>query len=356
MKTNVRKILALAGALTMLSSAALADTVSFDGTVMSSTTCDIITPLSGTVDQVYVKAGQVVEAGEALASLRTTRTVAQEDGVVTAVFGQAGDDATQVVTRYGAVLYLEGNVKYTMSVNLRDAYSDFETTFVHAGQQVWLRGRNKTDHQGVGIITLVEESSYTVEVQSGDFIVGESVNVYLNDAMKDAGRLGRGSIARKAPTAITVEEGTLVNVAVSAGDTVKRGDLLMETLSGTCEPQQADAVIRAQQPGVIASVQAVQAEVLTEDATAFVLYPVGSMQVEGTVSESDLSSVQVGKEAMITLDWNEDESVTYAGQIAWIAASAEETDTQEAVYKVIVTFTPDANTRYGMSATVEVAE
>lgn len=358
MKKSIRTILALAMAAMLPTGAALAETISFDGTVTAASTCEVTSPLGGVVEHVAVKAGQSVKAGDVIAALRTDRTVADEAGTVTAVFGRVGDSAAAAAERYGAVLYIEGDVKYTVSADLRNAYSAVDTTFVHAGQPVWLRGKNNTDHTGTGVITMVDASSYTVEVLTGDFIVGESVNIYQAEEMRDAGRVGRGSIARKAPKAVTVETGTLVNIAVSAGDRVERGDLLFETLTGVCEPGQADAMIRASVDGVVASVSAVQAETVAEDTVVAVIYPADAMQIEGSVAESDLGSVTVGGQAAVTLSWNEDSAVVYDGEIAWISAIADAADataeSAETSYTVCVTFTPDANTRYGMNATVEI--
>lgn len=359
MNKLMKTLVSLSASVVLLTAgAALADTISFDGTVTAGATCEVTAPLGGMVERVDVKAGQTVKAGDVVAVLRTERTVATEAGTVTAVFGKTGDEAAAVVERYGAVMYIEGAVKYTVSTNISNAYNAIENNFLHAGQRVFLRGKNNTDHTGSGIITIVDGNSYTVEVLAGEFIVGESANLYMDEDMKDSSRIGRGTIARKSPKAVKVESGTLVNLAVKAGDTVKRGDLLFETLSGTCEPGDAASVIYAAVDGVVASVSAVQAQTVAEDAVIAVIYPVGAMRIEGSVPESDLASVQVGGTADITLTWNEDSAVTYPGTIAWISAIADEKaagdESTEASYKVYVSFEPDENTRYGMNAEVEV--
>lgn len=358
MNKLMKTLVSLSASAVLLTGAAMADSISFDGTVTAGSTCEVTTPLGGIVERVEVKAGQTVKAGDVVAVLRTERTVATEAGTVTAVFGQTGDEAAAVTERYGAVLYIEGAVTYTVSTNLNSSYNAVETNLVHAGQRVFLRGKNNTEHTGSGIITMVDGSSYTVEVLAGDFVVGESVNLYMAEEMKDASRIGRGTVARRSPTAVTVESGTLVNVAVKAGDQVKRGDLLFETMTGACEPGEANSVIYAAVDGVVASVSAVQAETVAEDAVIAVIYPAGAMRIEGSVPESDLANVAVGSEANVTLAWNEESAVVYPGQISWISAIADESaadaESGEASYKVYVTFTPDDNTRYGMNAEVEV--
>lgn len=357
MNKSLKALLSLGCAAVLSVSAAAAETISFDGTVTAASTCEVYAPLGGTVEKVSVKAGQTIAAGDEIAVLKTVKVYATEDGTVTAVFGQIGEGAANVTTRYGAVVYVEGDVRFTISASLSNAYSSIETKLVHAGQIVYLRGKNNTDHEGKGVITAVSANDYTVEVLEGDFIVGESVNIHMDETYKDAARVGRGNVARMVPTAYAAEDGTLVSIAVKPGDTVKRGDLLFETLSGTADGVlTSGSAIVAGVDGVVASVNAAQGEALAEDAVVAVIYPADAMQIEGTVDESDLGSVHVGDKAVVTLSWNEDSEVTYVGEVAWIAAIAESSAAESTAtsYRVVVTFTPDADTRYGMNATVEI--
>lgn len=70
----------------------------------------------------------------------------------------------------------------------------------------------------------------------------------------------------------------------------------------------------------------------------------------------------MGDPVEIELIWNQDEEVTYAGTISGISAIAtaasggEAMEDGEVTYTVYVAFTPDANTRYGMSAIVSTLD
>ena len=107
--------LILALALCMASSAALADTISFSGTVEPMETLQLYVPTGVTIEEIPVREGEAVTADTVIARLKTTKVYAAEDGTVTAVFGQPGDSAETLAERYGAVMYLEG--KYTMYVS-----------------------------------------------------------------------------------------------------------------------------------------------------------------------------------------------------------------------------------------------
>ena len=87
------------------------------------------------------------------------------------------------------------------------------------------------------------------------------------------------------------------------------------------------------------------------------------MRVEAQIEEANLASIAVGDPVSIELIWNQDEGVTYSGVISMISAIADSAsassgnamggDSDDAVtYTVYIDFTPDENTRYGMSAVV----
>ena len=243
-------------ALMLAAGAASADTLSLNGTVEAGVTVPVYAPIGGTVDTVSVEQGMRVSAGENLFSYRTEKTYASEDGTVAGVFAKAGDDAEKVTEKYGADLYIEGTTIYSVSASISKAYNAAETTIVHTGETVYLVCRTDAKRFGTGVITAVDGSNYTVLVTEGNFIVGDSVTLFRDSAYTEKLRIGRGNIARVNPTAVT-GTGAVVSVAVKDGDTVKRGDLLMETLSGTFEGYEMTGTsVKAEEEGVIVSVAA----------------------------------------------------------------------------------------------------
>lgn len=366
MKNKFGKLVSIlmTGAL-LWQGAALADTISFEGTVAASQTCEVYAFIGGTVSSVEAEVGQQVAEGDVLATLNTTKVYAAESGVVTGVFGQIGDSAETIAEKYGAVMYIEGESVYSIAASTENAYNETENKFVHVGESVYLSCYSDGDHTGTGVITAIEGTDYTVKVLSGEFLIGETVNVYRGDAAKSANRIGRGKLSRTNPTAVS-GSGSIVSFAVSSGDTVQRGDLLFETLDGEFDGlYMRGNQILAETNGTVAELKLEQGGKVEKNSVAAVLYPAGSMRIEAQVDEADLSSIAVGDPVTIELLWNQDAEITYEGTISMISAiansaasqtGAEQETSDSVTFTVYVDFTPDANTRYGMSALVNTID
>ncbi len=350
MKNTFRKLAAVLTAGMMLAqSAALADTISFSGTVSAGETHEIYAPIGGTVESVAVEVGQKVNAGDVLATLSTTKE------------------------KYGAVMYIEGESVYSIAASTENAYNETANKFVHVGEEVVLSCYSDGDHTGTGMITAISGTDYTVKVLSGEFEIGETVNVFRESATS-ANRIGRGTLSRVNPTAVT-GEGSIVSYAVSDGDTVERGDLLFETLSGDFDGlYMSGNQILSDIDGTVATINLSQGSKVEKNSVAAVIYPTGKMRVEAQIEESNLGMISVGDAVSVELIWNQDEDVTYSGTISMISAIADGTassstatggstvmsgstsSSDSVTYTVYVDFTADENTRYGMSAVVNTLE
>ena len=363
MKLNSRHLIAvLVAAALLLAPCALADSITFTGTVAASETWEVYAPIGGTVEKVEGEAGRKVKAEDVLVKLSTTKVYAEESGTVTGVFGQPGDSAETVAQKYGAVVAIEGESVYSIAASTDNASNSTSTKFVHVGEEVYLECYSDGKHTGKGVITEIQGTDYTVRVTSGEFLIGETVNVFRGDSAVSANRIGRGTLNRVSPTAVT-GSGSIVSFAVSAGDTVERGDLLFETLDGSFNGlyMSGDA-ITAGVDGTISQINAQQGSAVQKDSVVAVLYPDNAMRVEASVAETNLASIAVGDPVSIELVWNQDEGVTYPGTVSMISAIADSAagdamDGDSSVtYTVYIDFTPDENTRYGMSAVVTTLE
>lgn len=340
-------------ALMLVLGTAGADTLSLNGTVEAGVTVPVYAPIGGTVDTVSVEQGMRVSAGETLFSYRTEKTYAAEDGTVAGVFAKAGDDAEKVTEKYGADLYIEGTTVYTVSASISKAYNAAETTIVHTGETVYLVCRTDAKRFGTGVITAVDGSNYTVLVTEGNFIVGDSVTLFRDSAYTEKLRIGRGNIARVNPTAVT-GTGAVVSVAVKDGDAVKRGDLLMETLSGTFEGYEMTGTsVTAEEEGVIVSAAAEAGTAVNKGDIVIQLAPVSGMRVEAAVTADDRQALKAGDKVLIELE--ADESISYEGTVRYITEIPEE-GTEEVTYKAVIDFTPDENVYFGMPVVVTTPE
>ena len=356
MKFNCRILVSLL-LVALLLPCALAETITFTGTVAAGATHEVYAPIGGTVDKVEAVAGQRVGEDDVLLRLSTTKVYAEEDGTVTGVFGQPGDNAETVASKYGAVMYIEGESVYSIAASTDNAYNSTATKFVHVGEAVYLSCYSDGKHTGTGVITAIEGTDYTVRVTSGEFLIGETVNVYRGESAVSTKRIGRGTLNRTSPTAVT-GSGSIVAFAVSAGDTVQRGDLLFETLDGSFDGlYMSGSDIAAGVAGTISQIDAQQGSKIEKDSVVAVIYPENSMRVEAQIEEANLACVHVGDPVSIELVWNQDEGIAYDGTIAMISAIADSADAAaegegSVTYTVYIDFTPDENTRYGMSAVV----
>lgn len=346
---NTMKLLGLVLALMLLLGSAAADSLSLEGKVVPAHTVPVYASIGGTVAEVTAQVGQEVGEDDVLYSLKTTKVYAQESGTVTGLFGEPGDDAAQVAQRYGAVMYLEGASVYTVSASTDNAYNTTANKFIRVGEKVYLQCRSSQERKGTGTVTAVEGTGYTVKVTSGTFIPGDSVDVFRDEAHTNSQRIGRGSVARVNPTAVTAT-GAIVRFAVADGDKVERGQLLLETLDGSFDGLYMSGVEqRAGQAGVVGSLSAAQGSPVSKGSVAAVIYPLDTMRVEAAVPEDSRRLIKAGDK--VTIELETDEAAVYTGEVVLVSAVAEQ-GTGEVSYKVLVDFTPDEAVRFGMSVVV----
>ena len=359
MKKNISRLLAIAAGLVLLCAAASADSLTLNGTVTAGEAVMVYAPIGGTVGEVFAEAGQQVSADDVLYAMKTSKTYAEGDGTVTGIFGQPGDSAAAVSSRYGAVLYLEGTSVFSVSASTENAYNSTETKFVHVGEKVYLQCRSNSARTGTGVITAISGTGYTVEVNSGTFIPGDSVEIYRASSFVNTSKIGRGTVNRTNPTGIT-GNGAIVSIPVEDGAQVKRGDLLLETLDGDFDGYYMSGTeIRAGTAGVIGSLAVKRGNSIQKDAVAAEIYTLEGMRVEASVPEDSRSQIRKGDK--VTIELEADESRTYQGVVTMVSAIAEEAankegGSSEVTYKVLIDFTPDDEVRFGMSVIVTTLE
>jgi multidrug efflux pump subunit AcrA (membrane-fusion protein) len=338
----------------LLSGTALGESVSLEGTVVPASTVLVTAPIGGTVAEVCVEAGQAVRAGDVLCRLRTNGVYAQEAGTVTGIFAQEGDDAETVAGEYGAVLYLQGAVRYRLSASVDQAYESQETKEVRVGETVYLAGRTSTDRKGEGVIIAADGSSFTVEVTKGSFFPRDTVDVYRDSAFSYKLKLGRGTVSLVNPVAVTAA-GAIVNIAVEDGQHVKRGQLLLETLDGSFDGliSTGDTIV-APWDGVVASVSAAAGGSLTKGAEVAVIWSEDTLRAEFLVPEADRNSLRVGDPVTIELVSAEDLK-TYPGTVTFLSAVAAEGESS-VCYRALAEFTPDGEETFGMKVLVNTQD
>ncbi len=353
MKKQFITCLTVAFCLVLMMSAACADSITLSGKMIPAETIQIYAAVSGTVESVCVEAGLKTGAEDTLYTMKTTKIYADHDGTVSGIFGQPGDDAETVATRYGAVMYLEETPAYTVSASTSNAYNSLETKQVHTGETVYAVSRSNSSRCGKGVITAISGSSYNVEIMEGVFLSGESVALFRNEEYDYEQKIGNGTVTLSDPVAVT-GTGAIVRIAVEDGTEVKRGDLLMETLDGTYDAYaMTGTAITAGQTGVIGSINVQAGSAVEKGAVVAEIYPMDRMRVEANIPEDYCNMIHEGDP--VTIELATDINRHYSGTVVMISAIATE-DEEEVTYRIVAEFVPDEAVRFGMSALITAGE
>ncbi len=334
-------------------SPASADTVSVNGTVVSSGTEQITAPAGGTVGRVHAAAGDSVKAGDLLVTLETDKVRATEDGTVR-FFGEAGDSADALTEQYGGAAFVEPARRYTVSASTKQAYNDAENKDIHLAETVYLKSSANSRNAGIGIVTAASGSSFTVEVTGGTLENGEAVYVFRSPDYATSARIGRGTVSRRDPTAYS-GSGTIVTYRVENGSKVRKGDVLFETLPGSCsgDPEHF-CEITAEEDGVIASVSVNRGASLAAGDPVAEFYAKGDLRIQAEVSEEYLRFFGDGAGVVLTFTYLDGGAYTLKGTVektGRIASSVNE-ETGEASYAVLILPESPERLYYGMNATV----
>ena len=365
MKT--RKLFSLLLVLSMLFSGyALAD-YEFDASVVCVQPSSVIATIGGTVGEVPAMTGQFISSGDVLARLNTTKVYAPANGEVNGIFCAPGDSISDVTDRYGALLSIEPDSRYTLTASTDYAYNSSANKYVHVGELAYLVSSDGS-YSGLGFVTAVSGTDYTVEVTSGTFYIGSTVYVYRDISHASKTRIGRGEIARAENIAVSGGEGSgsVVALHVTQGQHVKEGDLLLETLSGEYDGHYCTGSdLVSDGDGILAALNVTTGASINKGEVIATLYPRDRLQLKAEINEADLSALPVGAAVEISFNWNEDddEASILTGTVAQVLYTAVETTgsadadnaSASAYYAVYIDFDADENTRLGMTAVVRPA-
>ena len=336
-------------ALMLFATAASAESVTLEGTVVSTKTSAILAPAAGILDEMMIQAGDTVAEGIDVASLMGTKVYAEEAGIVH-VFGQEGDSVESLTERYGAVVYVEPEVLYTMSASTRYAYDSVENKIIHPGEKVYLECISECDHIGQGVVTLVEGTNFTVEVTGGQFKSSETVRVYRSESLESTSRIGRGTMEQASPAAYT-GSGTVTKIYVVNGEAIESGALLYETV----ETDAYSDRILSPETGVVAYVAATAGDTVEKGTLLAEIYPADAMRLMVEADEYDLRKLTIGSKVDIefTCGIKAEGVVERVSGIQQEADSTEEdAEDEDALFAVYIHFIPERAVSYGMTAKI----
>ncbi len=353
-RKGILSVLAVLTACLLLPGLALAS-ASFDGTVVSKNAIAVAAPFGGTVESVSAKEGDYVEAGDVLAEVSTTKVYSPIDGEITGMFAQVGDTVSNVVTRYGAAIYITPTNKYTIKADTDYAFASAENMYVHLGEEVYLRSYNfQIYNEGTGIITSVENENFTVETAEGEFWMGETVSIYRDADYDSTSRIGRGDVSRTSEVKIS-DGGSVVALYVQDGDEVVRGQLLYETVTGGLPDLVADGnQIRTSVAGIVETMKLTAGTNVEQGALAATICPRDHMQIMMEVNEYDLIDIALGDTVALTFTYDDMGTSKSTGTVSMISDVSFSTDTSDVTYKVYIDFTASDDIRLGMTVMVDL--
>ncbi|MDO4484101.1 MAG: HlyD family efflux transporter periplasmic adaptor subunit [Clostridia bacterium] len=352
----IRKFLPLmtAGLLLASSAASAASSVELDGKVVNTSPVPVTVSYTGTVDTLPVFAGENVTKGQTIATLKTTKVYATVSGTVR-LFGKAGDSAETVAGHYGAVAYIEPDVKYYLSSSTGMAYDAEENSIVHPGEMVYLRGAKHLDHKGTGMVTGVDGTGFTVDVLTGNFETDEYVYSFRKENYAGDSRIGRGRVKRTEFTALS-GSGIIVRANVENGSHVNAGDVLFETVEGDFSGYAASLTeVKAPADGIVSEVSVSMGSSVTAGDAVATLYPKDAMRVEASVSEENLRDFPAGTAVQVTFPYVGDGSQAVSGvveRVSQVGADDESDNSDESFFTVLIRLDSTDNISYGMTATV----
>ena len=345
----MKKLLALLMILLMLASSAMAaeDLSGYaiaNGTVTAVRFVDVTAPFSGTLATFDLSAGDRVSAGDELFSMMLTTVYAPEAGTVT-LFAAKGDDATGVMSHYGALASLEPMLPTQIVATTADAYNNKENHLLYVGETLYFRSTGANREKGWGKVIRIDGSGYVVDVMAGDFDIGESFNLYRSDRYESRDNVGRGTVTRRNPIALA-GAGRVCELLVADGDTIEANAPVMTLMTADADPG-ASPIISAPQDAVVATVAVSPGQQVWKGQLLARLYLTDELEVVAEVDEIDLHGLRVGDSLPITLDIDED-TVLY-GVVTEISALGV-TRQNAAYYTVHVSLDTDA--MLGSSASV----
>ena len=328
----------------------------FEGTVVSGEVVSVTAPFGGTVSNFSLRAGGRIDFGDVVATIATNKVYASADGTIAGVFAQAGDSVENVQSRYGAVMYIVPEHKYSIAADIEKAYSSSETKYINIGETVYINCSSDGAHSAVGIVTAASDTSYTVETVSGELLMEETVNIYRSPDYASKTRVGRGTVGRTAEIAVS-GSGSILKLHVKDGDKVKRGDLLFETVTGEFDGLYATSnEIVSDVGGIIASVDTAAGKTVSKGDTLLTVYTMDSLQIEISVNEYDLVSIHEGDTVKLSFNYDENNTLQLQGKVSMISHLSNSESGSEANYPAYIDFTPNENIRIGMTVSVSTID
>ena len=217
-----------------------------------------------------------------------------------------------------------------------------------------MQSTDDEDRTGVGTIVALGEGTFRVEIGENNFEDDEVAEVFRDADYDEETRLGRGTAREQSPLAITVQEGCVVEIDVTDGEFVEKGEALLELGSGDFpgyEPREKTAL--AEVDGIVTAVSAQEGQGAQMDQAVVSLCPYDNLELSVLVEETDLDKIAVGARVSVALDALPGEMLE--GTVSSVSAVGTRA-AAGAQFEVRVSLPEDARLLLGLSATAYFLE
>ena len=358
-------------------------TVYGSGSLAPTDSINVPAPVSGTVAEWYFDMGDEVKKGDILGVMDTDRHDEEVDalkdkidgletaienyqdqmdtsiayspieGVVKEVYVQPGSDVSRVNQVYGCYMVIAPDETMTVTFTPSGGYAGDVGDYVRIvpdghsavnGKVTAVAGATSTAEVPAyipsGTIVTIEDISGEEEIGSGTLVAKNAVTITGQNEI-DAVYVQTGERVAKGQKLIKYDS------AVTGGIEDKREDLA-EAREDLSELEDASPEIVATADGVVTAVNETE---LVKDLTAAQISPLDAMDLIVAVDELDISRVQIGQSADISIDALPDES--YTGSVSRISQVGQASG-GVTTYDVTLTIQETGGLRIGMNASAEI--
>jgi len=330
------------------------DSLILTGTVEAVQTVVLKAPATGELAPFTVRTGDVVSAGEPLFTVEPVKVYAPIDGTVAAVNVKPGDIAAGVTARYGALVYIDYEDRYQLHASTRTGVDKADNRDLRIGQQVYLRSNNE-EHFADGVITALEpdSGSFTVQIIGGDLIFNHTIKIYRTPDYDYNATSARTPMSAVAPYAVSAS-GTITDVAVSAGESVKAGDYLFSYVPDELDPERRGSAsataAKADADWIVTGVSVQPGASVQKGQTLLTAIPVGQYELVAQAGEDVVSRIAVGD--LFTVCF-EELDIEPAEAVVDFISPLGTVSGDETTYTVRFSFTVPEGVWPGMHATLE---
>lgn len=341
------------------------ETVSAPGAVQSADSEPTAARYSGVIASVEVSEGDVVEAGDVLATYDadelteqmealleqiealdaqlaeteqggSAQLTAEAAGLVKAIYASRGDLAQEVTDAYGGLLELSTDGLLRVELTLA------EDTDLQAGDAVTVTLADEEIEATVDAVDAETGIATVTFPDRSDLPIGETAVVTGADELE----LGSGTVASNSPVLVVWESGMVSSILVEVGDEVAEGDVLIrcvdesydETWRSLTDQRETLAaevyqlrqfrenpVLTADSSGIVTDLTLAEGEPVEKEAQVCAITSTSSFRIRLEVSEQEIEQVQVGQTAELTFSDEVDEVDTiYTGQVTEVSESPED--------------------------------